>query len=547
MGIFSNNSKGISDVEPNILPVKKSVTLIVLDGFGVHPDPEGNAVLQANTPFLDLAWTQGQSSLLHASGTYVGLPQEAAGDSETGHLNIGAGQVVHQSLPRINDAISSHELDENAIVKEMFSEVRKRGSDMHLVGILSAAGVHGHIKHLFSFMEMCRAYGVNPYIHIILDGRDTPQREGFLYVNRLKEKIAELGIGKIASMMGRFYGMDRDGKWERTKLAYDAMVGASPEKFKDPIEVLQREYKNGGDDEHIIPMTKVDENGNVVGRVKPNDVVLFYNFREDRARQLTKAFVLQDFPYFPRIDFPSNLYFATMTGYEAGLPAKVIFPPVEIKKPICEVLSENGRKQVHISETEKYMHVTYFFNGGTEEKHPGEEFFNIPSPNVHSYAEVPEMSALKIRDYAVERIAKKDDDFVLLNFANPDMVGHTGDLMAAVKANEITDACTAAVAKQTLAKGGAVVIIADHGNCETMINRVTKEIDVAHTNNPVPLIILMNEKDIVKKPDTKLQKIGTGERAKVTGILADVSPTALGLLGIIPPESMTGMDLRKVL
>ncbi len=232
MGMFSRKEEGKSSVEPDIPSTNKSTTLIVMDGFGIHPDPEGNAVLQANTPFLDLIWSQGQSSLLHASGTHVGLPAEAAGDSETGHLNIGAGQVVYQSLPRINDAISSHELDENPVVKEMFSEVRKRKSDMHMVGILSPAGVHGHIKHLFSFMEMCRAYGIDPYIHIILDGRDTPQKEGFLYVNKLKEKIAELGIGRIASMMGRFYGMDRDGKWERTKLAYDAMVGVSPEKLR---------------------------------------------------------------------------------------------------------------------------------------------------------------------------------------------------------------------------------------------------------------------------------------------------------------------------
>ena len=548
MGIFSKQKKEEnSNVEPNLLSTKSLVTLIILDGFGIHPDPEGNAVLQSKTPFLDIAWTQGKSSLIHASGTSVGLPAEAPGDSETGHLNIGAGQVVYQSLPRIDDAISSHELDENPVVKEMFSEVRKRGSDLHFVGVLSAAGVHGHIKHLFSFLEMSRAYGINPFIHIILDGRDTPQREGFLYVNKLKEKIAELGVGRIASMMGRFYGMDRDGKWERTKLAYDAMVGASPEKFMDPVEVLQKEYASGGDDEHVIPMTKVDENGQILGKVKPNDVVLFYNFREDRARQLTKAFVLQDFPYFQRIDFPSNLYFATMTGYEEGLPAKVVFPPVKIKKPLCEVLSDNGKTQVHISETEKHMHVTYFFNGGTEHLHPGEEFFNEPSPYVTSYAEIPEMSALKITEYTVGRIKEGKDNFVLINYANPDMVGHTGDLIACIKANEIVDDCVQKVVKATLSKGGAVIITADHGNCETMINRVTKEIDVAHTNNPVPFIILESERDIVQKKGIKVVKIGTGDKAKVTGILADIAPTVLSFLGITPPESMTGMDLRRVI
>ena len=547
MGMFSRKSLGDSNVEPNIFPTKKPVTLIILDGLGIHPDKEGNAVLQAKTPFLDLAWTQGRASLLHASGIHVGLPSEAAGDSETGHLNIGAGQVVYQSLPRINEAMSSHELDENDVVKEMFSKVRERGSDMHLVGILSAAGVHGHIKHLFSFMEMCRIYAVNPYIHIILDGRDTPQREGFLYINKLKDKIAELGIGRIASMMGRFYGMDRDNKWERTKLAYDAMIGASPEKYTDPIEVLQKEYKAGGDDEHFIPMTRVGENGQVIGAIKPNDVVLFYNFREDRARQLTKAFVLQDFPHFQRITFPSNLHFVTMTGYEEGLPSKVIFPPKRIKDSLSSILSDNGKKQIHISESEKYMHITYFFNSGIEEAHPGEVFYNIPSPDVRSYATIPEMSALKIQEYATKRISEGDDDFVLINFANPDMVGHTGDLMATIRANEIIDNCTAEVVKKTLAKGGVAIIVADHGNCETMINRATKEIDGAHTNNPVPLIILDKEEDIIKKADTKIIKIGTGEKAKVTGILADIAPTVLGFTGIVPPESMTGMDLMKVL
>ncbi len=547
MGMFSRSGLGNSNVEPNISPIKKPVTLIVLDGLGIHSDKEGNAVLQAQTPFLDLAWTQGRSSLLHASGTYVGLPSEAVGNSETGHLNIGAGQVVYQSLPRINDAISSHELDKNPVVKEMFSRVRKRGSDMHLVGVLSAAGVHGHIKHLFSFMEMCRAYAINPYIHIITDGRDTPQREAFLYINKLKEKIAELGVGRIASMMGRFYAMDRDSKWERTKLAYDAMVGASPEKFTDPIEALQREYEAGRDDAHVIPMTRVGGNGQVIGTVKPNDVVLFYNFREDRARQLTKVFVLQDFPHFRRINFPSNLYFVTMTGYEEGLPSKVIFPPKKIKKSLAAILSDNGKKQIHISESEKHMHVSYFFNGGIEEEHIGEEFYNIPSPDVKSYAEIPKMSALKIQEYATRRLAEVDDDFMLINFANPDMVGHTGELKAAIRANEITDSCTAEVVKKTLAKGGVAIIIADHGNCETMIDRGTKQVHVAHTNNPVPFILLEKDMEITRKADTKVLKIGTGERAKVTGILADVAPTVLGFVGVTPPESMTGMDLVKVL
>ena len=548
-GLFNKkeNGKNLSTIN---MDGKEFVTLIILDGFGVHPDAEGNAVLAAKTPFLDTAWSQGRSTLINASGTYVGLPGEEDGNSEVGHLNLGAGQVVYQTLPRINDAISTHELDGNPVLKESFSEVKKRGCNLHLVGVLSAAGVHGHIKHLFSLMELAKANGLNPYIHVMLDGRDTPPKDGFLYLNKLNEKIKELGIGKIASIQGRFYGMDRDSRWERIKLAYDAMVGLSQESFKDPIEAIQKAYAQNETDQFFKPRARVDENGKPVGPIRENDVVIYWNFREDRARELTKAFVLKEFPHFVRRDFPENLYFATMTGYEEGVPAHVIFPPKKIKKSLAAYLAENSMNQLHVSETEKNMHVTYFFNGGIEAPHKGEDTINVPSQRVDNYAVVPAMSAEIIRDEVLDRIKnikKNGYKFILINFANPDMLGHTGDFRATVLGNEIVDGLTAQIVKATVAMGGAAIVTADHGNCETMINRVTKEIDIAHTNNPVPMMILTKQEEIERAAVSKILKIGTGPNAKATGLLADVAPTSLGLLALDIPDSMTGVDLRTVL
>jgi len=545
---FLNNQQ--QPEEQDDTTADRLVTLIVLDGFGTHPDPLGNAVLAAKTPFLDTVWTHCKSTLVHASGTHVGLPDEIAGNSEVGHLNLGAGQVVYQSLPRINEAIAHHELEDNSVIQGMFDHLDKNSSKLHLVGVLSAAGVHGHIEHLFSLLELCKRKGVDPYIHIILDGRDTPPKEGFWYINKLNSKIKELGIGHIASMMGRFYGMDRDNRWERTKLAYDAMVGLSNNKFTDPVKALEDSYDKNVTDQFIIPSVAVDQRGDLIGRVQSNDAILFWNFREDRARQLTKAFVMNPWNYFVRREYPENVYFVTMTGYEENLPAKVIFPPHKVKLPLAEYLSSNSIKQLHISETEKHMHVTYFFNGGIEEPHRGEDVVNIPSPRVNDYAETPAMSAEKIKDETVSRIKRNGElgyKFILINFANPDMLGHTGNLRATTEANEITDGFTAEIAKATLEMGGAVIVTADHGNCETMINRETHQVDIAHTNNPVPLIILESIDQMLGKDGRELEKVGTGEKAKITGILADVAPTVLGLMGVDIPGIMTGMDLARII
>ncbi|MBU1120142.1 2,3-bisphosphoglycerate-independent phosphoglycerate mutase [Patescibacteria group bacterium] len=535
--------------EENISPKKNLVTLIILDGFGVHPDPVGNAVLGAKTPFLDMAWTYGKSTLIHASGSHVGLPAEEAGNSEVGHLNIGAGQVVYQTLPRINDAIEAHDLDKNGVIQEMIETVKTKKTTVHLMGVLSAAGVHGHIKHLFSILEICKANGIDPMLHIMLDGRDAPPHDGYLYMDKLKQKMKQLGIGHIASIQGRFYGMDRDNRWERTKAAYDAMVGLAEDTFEDPSEAIQKGYMGGEDDQFFKPRMFIKD-GLPIGAVKDGDAILFWNFREDRARQITKAFVMKEFPHFNRRNYPKDVYFATMTGYEENLPAHVIFPPQPVRQSFAGTLANCGKTQLHIAETEKQMHVTYFFNGGVESPHKGEEFFIIPSPKVEDYSKVPAMSAEIIRDEVVSKLKdfnKVHYDFILINFANPDMVGHTGDYKATVMANEVIDKCVEDITIETLGVGGSVIITADHGNCETMINRVTGEVDIAHTNNPVPLIILSSILEIQPRVGVPILKIGTGHNAKVTGLLADLAPTCLGILGCDLPANMTGVDLRNML
>jgi 2,3-bisphosphoglycerate-independent phosphoglycerate mutase len=532
------------------MEVKDFVTLIVLDGFGVHPDPEGNAVIASKTPFLDTAWTYGRATLVNAGGTYVGLPADSDGNSEVGHLNIGAGQVVYQTLPRINDAIDSHELDSNPVLRDMVSTVRQRGTDIHLMGILTPANVHGNIKHLFSLLEICKANGLDPYLHIMLDGRDDPPHNGYIYMSKLLQKMKELGIGHISSIMGRFYGMDRDTRWERVKLAYDAMVGLAEETFTDPLVVIKKAYINGEDDQFFKPRTAINTDGTPVGVIKEGDVVLFWNFREDRAREITGAFVRKDFNEFVRRNYPKNLYFVTMTGYEKDLPVHVIFPPLPVKKSLSETLADNGKAQFHISETEKHMHVTYFFDGGTELLHTGEEIVNIPSQRVDNYAKTPAMSAEGITSETLKvlkNIKMKPYGFVLINFANPDMLGHTGDFNATVQGLEIMDAYLSQIAQETLKQGGALMITADHGNCETMIDRITKEIDVAHTANPVPFIILTNPEETRVKAGVDLYKIGTGPKARATGLLADVAPTCLSILNEQIPANMTGVDLRTML
>lgn len=529
---------------------KELVVLIIMDGLGISPEFKGNAVVQAKTPFLDQAWTNGRSTLIHASGTHVGLPAEEAGNSEVGHLNIGSGQVVYQSLPRINDAIASGSFKNNETIHEAFNKTKERGTKLHLMGILSAGGVHGHVEHMFVLLDICKAAGVEPYLHLFLDGRDTAPTDGYFYLSKTAEKLKEIGMGKIASVSGRFFAMDRDKRWDRTQKAYNAMVGIGERTSKDIFALIQKAYKEGENDERFTPTTMLNEDNTPIGQIQSGDSMIFFNFREDRARQITRIFVDEEFDSLKRKNFPGNLHFVTMTGYESDLLTHIIFPPKPIPESLSSVISKYRLNQFHISETEKFMHITYFLNCGTDIPHPGETFFNIPSPKVFDYAQAPHMSAEIVKDevlYRLEHLDKKKYSFIVINFANPDMIGHTGDMDVAIEAVEFTDKCVKAVVQKVVEVGGAAVLIADHGNCEVMIDPVTKKPNTAHTNNPVPFIVVDDFKQIsMESGKGKMYKIGTGDNAHVTGILADVAPTILSMLDIEQPPSMTGIDLLSV-
>ncbi|MEA3357236.1 MAG: 2,3-bisphosphoglycerate-independent phosphoglycerate mutase, partial [Patescibacteria group bacterium] len=467
---------------------------------------------------------------------------------------IGTGQVVQQSLPRINKAIKDKRFALIPSVAKTFDEVEKSKSDLHLVGVLSTAGVHGHIEHLFALMKICKKRGIDPFIHVILDGRDTGLNDGYMFLNMLNAKIKDLGIGRIASMCGRFYSMDRDKRWDRTEVGYNAMLGNGMRSAVNPDDVLQEAYKNGENDQIFTPTTIINEDGSNVGVVKDDDVIILYNYREDRVRQLIRAFVQKNFDKFPQESRPCNLYFLSMTSHDRGLPVKHIFKPPEIKTCVASVVSDNGFNkvirnagytQLHISETEKMAHISYFFNGGVGKPHKGEELFVVPSPKVFDYAETPMMSADIVRDEVVFRLNKGMYNFVLINFANPDMLGHTGDLDAAIEGIELVDGYVGDVVRAVIKRNGSFIITADHGCCETMINEKTGEVDVAHTANPVPVIICKNCKEIKKFQSP--HKIGTGPKSVKKGIIADLGVTVLSMLGLEPTDEMTGVNLRKVI
>ncbi len=540
----SNIQKVKKELTPNIPenPPKPLCVLIVLDGFGIRGEEFGNAVKKARTPVLDTLWSNCPRSLLSTSGNDVGLPPGYTGNSEVGHLNLGSGQVVYQSLTRIDDSIRTGKFGEIPVLKESMKKSKENGSKMHLMGLLSPGGVHSHIEHLFELMKVCKKHKVDPFIHVILDGVDTGEKDGILYLNMLKKKIEELGIGRIASISGRWYAMDRNQRWERTQKAYDSMLGIGERKGSDPMVLLQESYKNDENDELFEPATITNDKGESIGPIEDDDVVIFYNFREDRAIQITKAFVLDPWEGTDRKKILKNLHFVKMSGYAENLPLKVLFEPHRVNTCLSTVISSAGYSQLHIAETEKGAHVTYFFNGGREDPHDREEFFIIPSPKTKNYAETPAMSAEIIRDEVVYRLGINKYNFILVNFANPDMIGHTGELEEAVEGIEVTDKCVGDIVKATIEKGGTFIITSDHGNPDIMIDPVTGEIDKAHTLNPVPLII---GKDLKEFPSNgkASDKIGEGENIIEQGILADVGVTTLAMLGLKPTEDMVGMNL----
>ncbi|MBU4332447.1 2,3-bisphosphoglycerate-independent phosphoglycerate mutase [Patescibacteria group bacterium] len=521
--------------------MSKPVALIILDGWGVAPPSIGNAVTSAKTPNFDSYSSFYPAMTLQASGEAVGLPYGEPGNSEVGHMNLGAGRIVYQKLPRITQSIWNGDFFTNKAFLEVCAHVKKNHSKLHLMGLVSSGGVHSYIEHLSALVDLANRQKIKElYIHVFLDGRDTEYNRGINFVNQLQEGLKGYNLGEIATISGRFYAMDRDSHWERIERVYSAMtIGKSDQPNKDPMQAIKDSYAKKIYDEEFVPTNILDDSGKPIGLITDNDGVIFFNFREDRARELTKAFVLPDFKEFVRPKVLKNLFFVTMTEYEKGLPVNIAFYPETINRPLPKILSESGKKQLHVAETEKYAHVTFFFAGGNEKPFKGQDNILVPSPRIPSYAEKPEMSAYEITDKLVKAIADNTYHFIIVNFANPDMVAHTGVFKAGVKAVECVDVCLDRVVKALLAQDGVAVITADHGNVEEMVNLQTGNIDKEHSTNPVPCIIV--GKDFFRsgtnneKPDLTL--------AAPSGVLADVAPTILKIIGIEKPKEITGQPL----
>jgi 2,3-bisphosphoglycerate-independent phosphoglycerate mutase len=507
--------------------MQKKVVLMILDGWGIAPNPEVSAIDQANTPFIDSLYSQYPHSKLQTSGLDVGLPAGQMGNSEVGHMNIGAGKVVYQDLVKINKAVEEHTLDNEPVLVQAIEYARVNGRKVHFMGLVSDGGVHSHIEHLKGLCHIALGHGFTDFfVHAFTDGRDTDPRSGLGYLRELEATLAMTG-GKLASVIGRYYAMDRDNRWERVKLAYDAMVRGTGELTTDALAAVQRSYEAGVTDEFINPIIVTNGENEPVATIEEGDVVLCFNFRTDRGREITQALTQVDYPEQGMQKL--NLYYVTMTNYDDKFRnVHVIFDKDNLQNTLGEVLAAAGKKQIRIAETEKYPHVTFFFSGGRENPFTGESRLLCPSPKVATYDLQPEMSAFDIRDAIVPELQKGEVDFVCLNFANADMVGHTGVFQAAVKACEVVDQCTEAVVKAALENGYTALIIADHGNSDCMINPDGSP-NTAHTTNLVPCILVDN-----------------GYKGKITdGRLGDIAPTILELIGVPPPAEMTGRSLLK--
>jgi 2,3-bisphosphoglycerate-independent phosphoglycerate mutase len=516
--------------------MEKFVALIILDGFGYSPEKNGNAIALANTPFFDSLLKNYPNGLLKADGEAVGLPEGQMGNSEVGHMNIGAGRIVWQDIVRISKSIESGDFFKNPVINKLFQTAKEKNKKVHLVGLLSDGGVHSHINHLFALLKLAKEYNVKTCIHAILDGRDTPPKSAEKYVKQLVEKLPPNAT--VGTLGGRYYYMDRDKRWDRTKKAYDTMTIGTGKTASSPLEAIKIAYSNGETDEFVEPFV-IDKSA----LVEDGDVIFFFNFRADRMRQIVSAFGFEDFKGFKREKFPKTSYIATMTLYDKTFPFEVAFPPQNLKNVIGEVISNLGEKQLRIAETEKYAHVTYFLNGGREEPFEGENRILIPSPKVPTYDLKPEMSAYEVTDKACEEILKNNYKLCVINFANPDMVGHTGKLEPTIKAVEAVDKCLEKLVKTVLNKGGTCVITGDHGNAEKM-----KDNDhewTAHTTNPVPFIVVSKENryKLKRVNHENLEMPEEFGGRKILGILADISPTILKLLGVKIPEEMEGKPL----
>lgn len=503
---------------------KQKVLLIILDGLGAAPKDKGNAVVLANPKNLSTLWSTTPHTYLLASGESVGLPANVKGNSEVGHMNIGAGRVVVQNLPRINQAIERGLFFKNNVLLEALEFANRSKSRVHLMGLTSDGGAHAHVNH---FLAAIRFFAQNNFenelfIHAFTDGRDTPPDSAKIYLDMINDYCEKFSIGKIATICGRSLAMDRNGNWERTRRVYDLLTQNVGLKFRSYEEALLQSYANGITDEFIEPSVLVPGSN-----IQANDVVLFLNFRPDRALHLTQTFLEDNFTYFPRKKiFP--LFFASMGEYRKDFPSKVLFPKQYISLPLGNIVASNGLRQLRISESEKFPHVTYFFNGGMSVRYSNEDRIEVPSPNVPTYDLKPEMSALEVTDILMNRIDSNIYDLIVLNFANPDMVGHTGDLNATIKAVSTVDYCVGQLVRNFTNRGGAVVITADHGNSEEVINIDNGEVDTEHSLNPVPFMVAG-----LKIPAKKLKY----------GALKDITPTILDIMGIPKPSEMTGYSL----
>ena len=502
--------------------------LVILDGWGFSADPFGNAIYQARTPEIDALMGRWPTTLVAASGEAVGLPRGQQGNSEVGHLTIGAGRVIHQPLSRINRAIADGSFFDNAVLGATIDRAHARGASLHLIGLVSPGGVHSHMDHALALAAMAARRGLaQVYVHAFTDGRDEPPMSGAGYMQTFCDELAAIGDGRVVSVAGRYYAMDRDRRWERTERAYDVIVRGAGPAAADPVAYMEAQYREDVGDEFMPPVAIVPPGSQRV-RIDDGDSIVYFNFRPDRARQLSHAIVDAAFSAFDRGVVLQDVDFVTMTEYERALPARVAFPAEDVRETLAEVVSSRGLEQFHVAETEKYAHVTYFINGGRERAFPNEERLLVPSQRVATYDAVPEMSAAPVTDAVVEHVRRGEDALIVVNFANADMVGHTGDLAATIKAVEFVDTCVGRIVKTALEHGGGVLVTADHGNAERTIDKRDGSPLTAHTTSPVPVILC----------GTRAARLRDG------GGLRDVAPTVLDALGIPAPAAMTGRTLR---
>jgi 2,3-bisphosphoglycerate-independent phosphoglycerate mutase len=507
----------------------KPVALIILDGFGLREEEHGNAVVQAKTPNFDRYWNTYPQTTLQASGEAVGLPEGQMGNSEVGHLNIGAGRIVYQDLTRVNKEIREGAFFENDVMRNAMRYVKEKGKALHLYGLLSDGGVHSHIEHLFALLDLAKSECVETvFVHAFLDGRDVAPDSAKGYIEQLLVKMKEIGIGQLATIQGRYYSMDRDNRWERIEKAYRAMVYGEGPKYRDPIQAIVESYEKSIYDEFVLPTVMVGDDDKPVASISSEDAVIFYNFRPDRAIQISQVFTNEDFRGFDRgLATPKNLHYVCLTHFSETVDGFVAYKPTNLDNTLGEVLTQNGLTQLRIAETEKYPHVTFFFSGGRESKFEGEKRILIDSPQVATYDLKPEMSAYEVTDALLREIESDEHNAIILNLANPDMVGHSGKLEPTIKAVEVVDECLGKIVDAIVKKGGVALITADHGNADLVLDDNNRPF-TAHTTNPVPLIMTKQ-----------------GVSLREGGILADISPTILNLLEVAQPKEMTGKTLVK--